>query len=137
MKNTIKLFLVGFLALLSCDSNKDRYESYNFYAEVKPPPDKGYYTSEALIIRIVIRADNYKEGINHEVSWTTTDNKNFVLINSEGNTIKKDSIFVIHDVDKEYIYEFISNDKGNHNLKFNFKSSIGHTFTQAIVVCVR
>jgi len=142
MKNIIKLFfnssvlfLVGSLALLSCDSNKDRYESYNFYAEVHPTED-AYVVGKAGKIEIVIRADNYKEGINHEVSYT--GNKNSELINnSTEEIIKKNSIFVIPDVDKKYIYKFLSEEKGLHNLKFSFKNSKGYTFSQGIVVEVK
>jgi len=141
MKNIIKLFfnnsvlfLVGFLALLSCDSNKDRYESYNFYAEIHPVKD--IYVGKAGEIEIVIRADNYKDGISHEVSYT--DNKNSELINnSTEEIIKKNDTFIIPDVDKKYIYKFISDEKGLHNLKFSFKNSKGYTFSQGIVIDVK
>jgi len=142
MKNIIKLFfsnsvlfLVSFLALLSCDSNKDRYESYNFYAEVTPLFKEELPANEDGAIEIVIKSDNYKVGINHEVSYTGS--KNSVLIDSSGNIINKGSTFVISDVDKQHIYKFRSEDIGEHNLKFNFKNSKGYTFTQARVVKVK
>jgi len=141
MRNSIKLFfcssalfLVACFATSSCDSNKDRYVSYGFYAEVVSPSDP-IKSNESGEIEIVIKSDNYKEGIDHEVNYT--DNKNSVLVASTGDTIKKGETFRILKLGEVHKYKFRSEEEGEHSLKFSFKNSKGYTFTQGRLISVK